>query len=117
MDNEKMVKKSKKFVTLLFSAALVVVGIFVVGLLYLESQSPAQVFINDTDAAVSTYLLGGTSPGVPLNVAPGKLQVIDMPFWWGTETLPRNDSGERVVPRWNFAIVQIYYLSDFPKNW
>ncbi|MEK7632329.1 MAG: hypothetical protein AAB473_00880 [Patescibacteria group bacterium] len=104
-------------IRILFGIALTIVLPCIAVLVYLETLSPAQLFINDTDSAVNEYLIGGTSPGIHLNVAPGKSQLVDMPSWWGTPTLPRAEDGERMQPRWNFGVFETYYLSDFPKNW
>lgn len=111
------IHSSKRVIYVLLSIALTIVFLCIAGLVYLETLSPAQLFINDTNSVVNEYLIGGTSPGVHLNVAPGKSQIVDMPSWWGTPTLPRAENGERVQPRWNFGVFEMYYLSDFPKNW
>jgi hypothetical protein len=117
MDNEKNVKRSKSIVNILFAIPVSIVGAFILGLLYLQSLSPAMIFVNDTERAVNEHLLGGTSPSVLLDVAPGESTLIDMPSWWGTPTFPRNDNGDRVRPRWNLVVIEIYYLSDFPESW
>lgn len=117
MDNANGVKNSKRVVNILFVSSLIIVGIFVAGLLYLESLSPGMLFVNDTERTVSNGLIGGTSPSVSVHVAPGESQFIDMPSWWGTPSFPREEDGTQVDPRWNFIIFEVYYLSDFPESW
>ncbi len=116
IDSKKM-RRSKRVVNILFGISLTIIGAFIAGLLYLESLSPAQLFINDTDTPVNAYLIGGTSPSVQLNVEPGNSQLVDMPSWWGTPSLPQRDDGKRIQPRWNLIVFTIFYLSDFPKDW
>lgn len=117
MESEKGVKKAKRLVNILFAIPVVIVGAFVVGLLYLESLSPAMLFINNTDSLINNYLFGAGSPGIHLNIDPEKSQLVDMPSWWGNADFPKNENGERVKPRWNFVVYKIYYLSDFPESW
>ncbi len=117
MNDEKVIKRSKRIVNILFVISITIIGILIIGLLYLQSLSPVMLFVNDTQNSVSQYLIGGTSPGVRLDVASGDSQLIDMPSWWGTPSFPRNDEGDRVKPRWDLIFFEIYYLSDFPKTW
>lgn len=109
--------KQKRLWKILKIIALVLMGVILAFALYLESQSPATLWINDTDTEVHQYLIGGTSPGVRLNVASGEHQFVDMPSWWGEPQLPRLSTGKKVQPTYNFIIFKVFYLSAFPEDW
>lgn len=117
MDSAKSIKRSKRIIHVLFGIALAIVSVFAIGCLYLEALSPAQLFVNDTEQPVNAYLLGASSPGIHIDVAPGESQLVDMPSWWGKPNFPRTADGERVKPRWNLIVFKVYNLSDFPEDW
>ena len=107
------VEKTKKRYKAFGIFTLAVFGIFLAGFVYLESQSPAYLFVNDTNASMQTGIVAQTSPAVRINLEPGEKKFVDMPSWWHAD-FGRGDS--EIKPRYNFIVFQIFYLSDFSTN-
>ena len=87
------------------------------GAIFLELQSPAYIYVNNTDKHAKGYVIGATSPGHILDLEPGEKDWLDMPSWWGKPEDPRNDAGDRVMPKYDFGVLKVFYLSEFSEEW
>lgn len=111
-DKEKAhIERSKKLYKVLGILLILLAVTVVAAIIYIQSLSPAYLFINDTDERVNMHVIGGTSPGVRVNLAAGEKQVVDMSWWWGKPQLPD------VKPKYDLLIYKVFYLSTFPEEW
>jgi hypothetical protein len=102
---------------LIIASAIAVAVVFMVAFFYFEAQSPAYLFINDTDNEAHLGLIGGTSPFVHVDLLPGEKEKMDMPFWWGEPQMPRDADGQSLKPLLNLVVFKVYYVSSFPADW
>jgi hypothetical protein len=77
-----------------------------------EASSPLYIFVNDTSSPVKDYLTGATSPAVPVDLPPGGIQFVDMPYWWGN---PDSLENYIVTPTVNLLFVKIVKISHLKK--
>ncbi len=81
-------------------------------LLFLEAQSPAYLFINDTSDHVVGSTIGGTSPSVGIDLQPGHIQFIDMEFWWGKPSYFKGSPHSLIVtPTYDLYLLKIVKIS------
>jgi hypothetical protein len=99
---------NKKVQKLILIIALAFAGIILAAILSFFLQYPVYLFINDTDAPINTYLIGGSSPGVKLELRPKEHEFVNM--WWSAPQLPEKAT-------YNFGIAKVFYISTFPNDW
>ena len=95
-----------------FAASLIfLVLITLAGLIYLKSQTPAYLFINDTNQPVQQHFIGASSPGIAIFLEPGDRRFVDLPWWQSNPFI------FSIKPRHNFIVYKIYRVSDFSEPW
>lgn len=91
---------------------------FFAAFLYFRSQCPAYFFINDTDSEVNIHLDGGSSPLVPVILAPGESKIVKMPaLIWCDPYLPEGVETESKFIFHKLSFIKTIHLSTFPDDW
>ena len=105
------------WVKIVLTVAVVSVALILTLAVFLESRSPAYIYINDTSDRVTGWIIGGTSPGVGINLKPGEIKFVDMEFWWGEPYILKAQPYTRnIEPLMNFFLLKIVKISKLDKH-